>query len=167
LLGFLALMALAAGQAQPARLTPSQQQQLFARHRVMIAALVDGSIEIAATGDQIQRSRSYRKIVMEFQKSLDQAAGEEDPGRVAELGKHLDTILRRGLAPSLQEANRQVGPKGTGRDDLIDLRDRSLELVDWLERKARDKWADTPEVREVINSLEKTKKEIGASVSRD
>ena len=159
------LSAIAGAQGAKPRLTPAQQQQLFQRNRAMIQTLVDSSVEITAqSGDYVQRSKSYRKVIMEFQKELNDAADGSDATRIAELGKHLDTVMRRGLAPSLQRAVDQEGPNGTRRKDLDEIRDRTVELVEWLQDKARNKWADTPEVREVINSLEKTKTDLDKSV---
>jgi hypothetical protein len=63
----------------------------------------------------------------------------------------------------LKRAHDQIGPNGTGSKELRDIRDRTVGLVDWLQDKAKNKWADTPEVREVIESLERTKKELGTA----
>jgi hypothetical protein len=161
---FAVLAAFAGAQGERPALTASQQQQLFQKNRGMIQTLVDSSLKISQSGDYIERSRSYRKVVMQFQKELDQAAGDTDASRIAELGKHLDTVLRQGLAPSLREANRSIPAGGTGRDDLIDIRDKTVADVSWLQNIARNKWADTPEVRAVIDALETAKKEVGAAV---
>ena len=159
------LAALAGAQGPKTGLTAAQQHQMFQRNRVMIQTLVDSSVEISAmSGDYLQRSRSYRKVIMKFENELTDAANGNDAGRIAEIGKHLNTVMRQGLAPSLQAAVRQVGADGTGQKDLREIRDRSVELVEWLQDKAKNKWADTPEVREVIESLERTKKELGAGV---
>ena len=74
-----------------------------------------------------------------------------------------DVVMRQGLAPSLQAATRQVGADGSKRDELDKMRDSSLRLVNWLQNKAKDRWADTPQIREVIESLEKTRKELEAT----
>lgn len=165
LLIVVALAALTSAQGSKPGLTASQQQQLFQKNRTMIQMLVDSSLEISdKSGSYIDRSRSYRKVIMEFQKELVTSANGSDAGRVAEIGKHLDTVMRQGLAPSLQAAHRQIGPKGTGREDLVEIRDYTLELVEWLQEQAKNKWADTPEIREVIQALDLTKKELTTSV---
>lgn len=164
LLIFAVLAAIAGAQGPKTGLTAAQQQQLFQRNRAMIQSLIESSLEITdKSGDYIQRSRSYRKVILEFQQELSSAADSDDAARLAELGTHLDTVMRQGLAPSLVKAHRQIGPDGTGRRDLHEIRDRTVELVDWLQDKAKNKWADTPEVRKVIESLEETKKELKAS----
>jgi hypothetical protein len=157
------LVAFAGAQGPKTGLTAAQQQQLFQRNRAMIQTLVESSVEISnQSGDYIKRSQSYRKVIMEFQKELNNAADGTDATRVAELGKHLDMVMRQGLAPNMKKAYLQIGgPNGTGHKDLQEIRDSTIELVDWLQVKAKNKWADTPEVREVIESLEKTKKEMG------
>ena len=162
-----ALAALVSAQGSKPGLTASQQQQLFQKNWAMIQMLVDSSLEISSqSGDYIHRSRSYRKVIMEFQKELVTSANGTDARRVAEIGKHLDTVMRQGLAPSLQAAQRQIGPDGTGRKDLEEIRDYTLELVEWLQDQAKNKWADTPEIREVIQALDLTKKELTTSVGR-
>ncbi|MCE9534137.1 MAG: hypothetical protein K8T89_23920 [Planctomycetes bacterium] len=160
------LCTFAGAQGTKRELTAVQQQQLFQKNRPMIQTLVDSTLELSTfSGDHTERSRSYRKVIMEFQKALGTAADDSDSGRVAEIGKHLDTVIRQGLAPSLKAANRQIGgPNGTGYKDLVEIRDRSVELVQWLQDKARDKWADTPEVRDVIESLDRTKKDLNESI---
>jgi len=158
------LAAFAGAQGQKPPLTAAQQQQLFQKNRTMVQALVDSSLEISKSNDFVQRSRSYRKVAMQLQRELDDAAGDTDAGRIVELGKHLDTVLRQGLAPSLRAAHQQIGPGGTDRQNLLDMRNSTVELVDRLQNKARNKWADTPEVRQVIESLESTKKDLSNSV---
>jgi hypothetical protein len=161
LLIFVGLSALAGAQGEKPALSASQQQQLFQKNRGMIKTLVDSSLEISQmSGDGVQRTQCYVKVVQQFREELDRAANDADPSRVAELGKHLDTVLRKGLTPSLRDAHVQIGPGGTGVEKLGEIRRDSLILVDWLQTKARDKWPDTPEVREVIDSLEKTKNDL-------
>jgi len=161
LMVFAALSLMASAQAAKPRLTSTQQHDLFKQNRAMIQSLVDSSVEISnVSGDYLQRAKSYRKVVMKFQEELSNAAEGSDPARVAELGKHLDTVLRQGLAPSMQKAAQQIGPTGTGKEELKEMSARTVELVQWLQDKATNKWADTPEVREVIESLKKTKKEL-------
>jgi hypothetical protein len=165
---FVALTLIAAAQEPKPRLTALQQQQLFQRNREMIKTLVDSSLEISnKSGDYIERSLAYRKVIMELQKELDNAANSEDAGRVTELGSHLNTVLARGLRPSLEAASMQIGAGGTGRERLVEIRDETIGFVDWLQNKARNKWADTPEIRQVIDSLENTKKDLGASVGSE
>lgn len=148
-------------------LTASQQQQLFQRNRAMIQTLVDSSVDMSSTqaSDPVGRAKTYKRVILQFQQELGSAADSSDAKRIAELGKHLDTLMRQGLAPSLRTAHQQIGKNGTGRQDLLDLRDRTIELVDWLQDKARNQWADTPEVREVIERLELSKKELSATAN--
>jgi hypothetical protein len=161
LLVFAGLTLMASAQAQKVRLTALQQHELFKQNRAMIQSLVESSVEITnVSGDYLQRSKSYRKVVMKFQEELNNAAEGSDPGRVAELGEHLDSVLRQGLVPSMQKAARQAGPNGTSKEELQEMSNRTLELVNWLQEKATKKWPETPEVQKVIESLEKTKKEL-------
>lgn len=160
------LAAVVGAQGPKSGLTAAQQQQLFQRNRLMIQTLVDGTVDMSnQSGDYIHRAKTYRKVIVEFQRELGSAADSSDAVRIAELGKHLDTLMRQGLAPSLKAAQQQIGPKGTGKQDLLDIRDRTLELVDWLQDKARNEWADTPEVREVILKLEQSRKDLANSVA--
>jgi hypothetical protein len=167
LLIFAALSALAGAQAPEPKLTALQQQQLFQKNRKMIETLVDCSVETSnQSSNPLDQAKTYGKLVDMFRKELENAAHDENAGRISELGRHLNTVLDRGLAPSLQAADRVIGAEGTGRDALLDIRNRNLELVEWLERQASNKWADSPEVREVIQSLDKTKKELRSSVKQ-
>ena len=161
-----AMAAVVGAQGPRSGLTAAQQQQLFQRNRAMIQTLVDSTVDMSTqSGDYVYRAKTYRKVIVEFQRELGSAADSSDAARIAELGKHLDTLLRQGLVPSIRDAQeKQIGPKGTGKQDLLDIRDRTLELVDWLQDKARNKWADTPEVRDVIQKLELAKKELSSSV---
>jgi hypothetical protein len=161
-----ALTAVVGAQGPKSGLTASQQRQLFQRNRSMIQSLVDSTVDMSnQSGDYLQRAKTYRKVIVEFQRELGSAAESSDATRIAELGNHLDTLMRQGMAPSLKAAQQQIGPRGTGQKDLYELRDRTVELVDWLQDKARNQWADTPEVREVIQKLELSKKELSGSVT--
>lgn len=156
----------AGAQSSRSGLTASQQQKLFQKNRAMIQAIISSNLEMSKnSGSALSRANSYRPIITEFEKELSNAAEVEDAGRIAELGKHFDTVMRQGLAPTLKAAARQIGPEGTGRPNLLEIRDDSIRLVQWLQNKARDKWSDTPEVREVLESLEKTKRDLGNSVA--
>lgn len=160
-----ALCTLVGAQGPKTGLTAAQQQQLFQRNRAMIQTLVDGTVDMSIqSNDYVFRAKTYRKVIMEFQRELGSAADTSDAGRIAELGSHLDTLMRQGLAPSMKAA-RQQAASGTGKKELMELRDRTVELVDWLQDKARNQWADTPEVRDVIQKLELSKKELNESVS--
>jgi hypothetical protein len=161
-----AISALAGAQGPGAGLTAAQQQQLFQRNRQVVAALVDSSLDVSdASGDYVKRSKSYRQVVAVLHAELSAAAQREDGTRVAEIGQHLDTVLSKGLTPSLRAAAGQVGPGGTGEKDLREIRDRSLELADWLQGQAKSKWADTPEVRAVIEALGRSKSELRSSIN--
>jgi hypothetical protein len=168
LLIFAGLTAVVGAQGPKSGLTAAQQQQLFQRNRSMIQSLVDSTVDMSSvhSGNALERAKTYRKVIVEFQRELGSAADSSDATRIAELGNHLDTLMRQGMAPSLKKADQQIGgPTGSGYKDLIELRDRTVELVDWLQGKARNQWADTPEVREVIRKLELSKKELNNSVS--
>ncbi len=134
LLVFAVLSAFAGAQGTPPALTASQQQQLFQKNRGMIKTLVDSSLKISQSGnDHKERARSYGEVVKQLQKELDKAAVDADVSRLAELGKHLNTVLGEGLVPSLKKASDQIGPGGTGRVDLIDIRFLSLLIVNSLQ----------------------------------
>lgn len=159
------MTAVVGAQGPRSGLTAAQQQELFQRNRSMIETLVDSTVEMSThSGDHLQRAKTYKNVLVEFQRELGNAANSSDAGRIAELGSHLDTLMRQGMAPSMREAQRQIGPRGSGQQDLLELRDRTVELVDWLQNNARNKWADTPEVRDMIQKLELSKKELSNSV---
>lgn len=161
------LAAVVGAQGPRQGLTAAQQQQLFQRNRSMIQTLVDSTVDMSSThsNNALERAKTYKKVIVEFQRELGSAADSSDAARITELGTHLDTLMRQGLAPSLKKAQDQIGPRGTGQKDLYELRDRTVELVDWLQNNARNKWADTPEVREMIQKLELSKKELSGSVT--
>lgn len=161
------LSAVVGAQGPRTGLTAAQQQLLFQRNRTMIQTLVDSTIDMSAdSGDYLKQAKTYKKVIVEFQRELGSAADSSDAKRIAELGNHLDTLMRQGMAPSLKAAHQQIGgPKGSGYKDLLELRDNTVNLVDWLQDKARNQWADTPEVREVIEKLERSKKELGNAVA--
>jgi hypothetical protein len=162
---FIFCVAIVGAQGPRNKLTAAEQSKLFQRNRSMIQSLVRSSIDISASRDDfLKRSKTYEKVLEQFHEEIVRSANEEDAGRVAELGKHLSSVIEKGLTPNLKDAARQIGQNGTNWDKLKGLQLQTVDTLESLQSAAQKKWPKSTEVNEMIKMLDKAKDELHQSV---
>ena len=105
-----------------------QRAELYKKNRLVIERLVDKTVESSkVSNDHVKRAGSYNQVLVEFSKAISDAKNAKDAERVKELTQHLNTLLDKGLAPTLTDAQRQA--KGTHLEEYLQTRDVLLAQV--------------------------------------
>lgn len=110
---FLALSAWAGAQAPVPPLTAADQIRLFRANRTLITDLVQSGIKLGVADHPVDRAAACQETARWLGVALRRAAETSDPDadRVAELGGHLETVVRYGLVPMLDEARQTTPPE--------------------------------------------------------
>jgi hypothetical protein len=124
----LALSAWAGAQGpEHSALSAADQLRLHRANRVLLIDLVDRGIELGKASHPIDRADECRKTARVLGVALQQAAEKEDADRVAEIGNHLELVLRDGLVPMLDDAKRNVHPMSPDAARLKLLRENATD----------------------------------------
>ena len=115
--------------------------------------LVNQSLVSAHTpNDYVKRANSYYPVLYKFNREIAEAREAHDIARVEELTHHLETLLDKGLAPTLVKARVQV-ENGTGVEEFRQAKKDLLDQVHALLAML----ADNPAMKV---SLEATKRKL-------
>lgn len=133
--GFTLLVALVlsawAGAQGPAPLTAADQLRLLRANRILLTDLVTSGVELGAADGPVDRADKCRKTARVLSVALERAAEAGDADRVAELGDHLDRVVRDALVPVLDDA-RQTIPEGSPDAKRLKLvRESAVGDLDW------------------------------------
>jgi hypothetical protein len=127
-----AFLAAIVGAQGPTGPSPAQRGDLFKKNRLVIENLVNQSLVSAHTpNDYVKRANSYYPVLYKFNREIAEAREARDPARVEELTRHLETLLDKGLAPTLVKARVQV-ENGTGVEEFRQAKKDLLAQVDAL-----------------------------------
>ena len=96
--------------------------------------LVKGSIDVAApNASGLRRASAYQPVVERLTAELHTAAINHDQARLAELTRHLNSLLERGMAPHLDAARVDTRPDTQDYRELTDLQRATYERLEALE----------------------------------
>jgi hypothetical protein len=99
----------AAAARGPGPLAADDLVKLFRANRVLLGSLVERGVELGQTDDPAARAEACQKAAHALAVSLEDA---DDPARAAEIGDHLETVVRDGLLPNLEDGFR-LYPQGS------------------------------------------------------
>ena len=127
-----AFLSAVVGAQGPTGPSPAQRGELFKKNRPVIEKLVDQTLESAHTpSNYVKQANSYYPVLYKFNTEIAQAVRDHDDARVVELTHHLETLLDKGLAPTLVHARKQV-EAGTGNEEYRKVKEDLLAQVDAL-----------------------------------
>jgi|RhiMethySRZTD1v2_1073278.scaffolds.fasta_scaffold2022463_2 hypothetical protein len=127
------LIAAAVGAETPNALQPGQRSELYKKNRLVIEGLLKNTIESSKTpNDHLKRADAYYAVLLQFSNEIRLANGSGESDRAAELTGHLTTLLKDGLAPTLDKAKKQV-EGGSGVDEFPRVKDNLLSQITVLE----------------------------------
>jgi len=130
---FASLAAWAWGVDERPRLTPVERAELFNKNLKLIKGLVEGGLRLAAERDALRRADCCTDVARVLAEEVKRAAADQDGARAAELGRHLQQLLERGVAANLSTASSNVPPGSTRWKELEDLRSRAGQILRPLE----------------------------------
>jgi hypothetical protein len=107
----------------PARILQAQ------RNQKLVDKLVDGGIDLARAADRVERAKCCNELARSLAEEIKQAADDHDGDRAVELGRHLQALLKNGVAANLVKERSQV-PQGSAREsELRQVRDDSTGIT--------------------------------------
>ena len=129
---FLTLAAWAGAQGPAPALPADVQLRMLRENRLLLNDLVERGVALSGTDDPVSRAEECEKTVRSLGAAVRRAAEAQNPDRVAELGDHLEAVLRDGLIPNLEEADRTVTPASPEWARLQEVRKRAVGGLDEL-----------------------------------
>lgn len=155
LIVFLALAAWAGAQGPAPALTAADRVKLFKLNRDLVKDLVGHGVSLAKADDPLRRAEECRQTAHTLRVAVQWAADAEDANRVAELGDHLQAIVRDGMLPNLKEAQRDAAPGSPAEDSLRSLRADIVGELDQLVNNlpTTGKVAESDQVRDLRQKL--------------
>ena len=104
----LASLAAWAGAQGPAPTTAAERLRLHRANRTLLTDLVGSGVRLAGADSPVARAEACQQTARAVGIAVRRAAEANDADRVAELGDHLDALVRDGLVPVLDDATRTV-----------------------------------------------------------
>ncbi len=107
----------------PARILQAQ------RNQKLVDKLVDGGLDLARAVDRVERAKCCNELARSLAEEIKQAADDHDGDRAVELGRHLQALLKNGVAANLLR-ERTIVPQGSAREsELRQVRDDSTGIT--------------------------------------
>jgi len=114
------LAALASADERPAT-QPGPERILQAqRNQRLVDTLVTGGLDLARAEDRLARAKCCNELARSLAQEINQAADDHDGDRAIELGRHLQALLKNGVAANLVK-ERTVVPQGSARESELRL----------------------------------------------
>lgn len=88
--------------------TASDKLRLHRANRTLLTDLVGGGVRLGAADHPVARAEACQQTARAVGIAVRRAAEANDADRVAELGDHLDALVRDGLVPVLDDATRVI-----------------------------------------------------------
>lgn len=159
---FAALAAWAGAQGTAPPLSPADRVKLFKTNRTLIDNLVYHGEDLCRAEDPLKRAEACRKTTAVLAEYLGGAARDENPDRVAELADLLSVVVRDGLTPNLDEAERTIPPQSKElRERLTRTRDGAADDIDSVGRAVPPgKVGDSARVKAALEALAALKVQV-------
>jgi hypothetical protein len=115
------------------------------RNQRLVDKLVDGGLNLARETDRIKRAEYCNNLAKSLADEIKQAADDHDGDRVVELGRHLQELLKNGVAANLGKERRQVVAGSAREKDLARVKDESDGLTGLLMIHLAEVMKDNPD----------------------
>jgi hypothetical protein len=120
---------------------PAERAGQLRRDRRLVAALVEGGVQLAAQDDAVRRAAHCNRIAESVAAAIREAVQTNDRSRAGELGNHLRQLLTRGVANNLSTAHAAL-PADSPRHGEIR---RALDDARAVSRPLRQKLNEIPQ----------------------
>lgn len=153
----------AQGPVPPVTLTAADKAKLFKSNRTLVENLVNHGLDLSSASDPVKRAEECRKTAITLGNYVERAATDDkNPDRVAELAGLMGEVVRDGLVPLLDDAERTIpaeSPQGKRVKELQALAAADLDAV----RNAipAGKVGDNPKVKAALAALTDLKSKFG------
>jgi hypothetical protein len=120
-------------------LSPKERTEQFRRNRALIEGMVRNSLKLLEKNEPLHRAEVCREMVEELAHEIRQANAAANGARSVELARHLNVLLKQGVAANLKAADKVI-PAGTSEKDRLEAeQDKAIESL----RKLEAEWQPT------------------------
>jgi hypothetical protein len=152
------LAALASAEERPAAPPGPERILLAQRNQKLVDKLVIGGLDLARAEDRLARAKCCNELAKSLAEEIKQAADDHDSDRAVELGRHLQALLKNGVAANLSR-ERTIIPQGSAREsELRQVSDDSTgitgPLLNDLPETMKENPAALSEVLQVIREAQ-------------
>jgi hypothetical protein len=145
-------------QAPPAA---AERLERLQEDRNLIVALVDGGLRLAAEDDPLQRAQTCNALVGHLAREVKQAAARKNRSRAADLGRHLQALLERGVASNLSLARSQMPQDSPVIADVQRLGQEAVEVMGPAMRELEaSPEQEVPDMHSTVQGLSRARAEI-------
>jgi hypothetical protein len=109
------LAALASAQERPSPIPGPERILQAQRNEKLVDTLVTGGLDLARAPDRLARAKCCNELARSLAAEIKQAAEDHDGDRAVELGRHLQALLKNGVAANLVKERASV-PQGSARE---------------------------------------------------
>ncbi len=149
--------------------TPSGPERILQaqRNQKLVEKLVAGSLDLARAVDRLDRAKFCNELAKTLADEIKQAADDHDGDRAVELGRHLQDLLKIGVAANLNKERSQI-PQGSSREtEMTRVWDTSEQITSPLMADLTDAMKDNPAaLGEVLKSIKEAQGAF-AVISKD
>src|SRR5262245_9905192 len=114
----LALLATLVWADNPVGKTSVERAERLHRNRGLIQDLVQGSLHLAAADDPLRRADECSELADRLAWEVGEAAAQHEHERAAELSRHLNDLLKKGVATNLTAARKRI-PLGSAEEATL------------------------------------------------
>jgi hypothetical protein len=157
------LAAWAGAQVPRNTLDAATQAKLFKSNKTLLEDLVTHGIDLADADRPLQRAEECRKTATTLVRHLDRAAEDQDPDRVVELAGLMGDVIRDGLVPNLDDAQKEIRPGDPRFAQLTKVFENATRDLDGLSQLPTEgKVGESRKVKEAIAALQALKGNLQA-----
>jgi hypothetical protein len=148
------LAGIARGSTSTDSASPAEQARRFSRNRSLLEKLVQGGVSLAREKNPVERARCCNGLAESLADEMQKAAGAREGARVAELGDHLLSLLKRGVADNLGDARAHIPAGSAEEPELEKVKSLTESFMNSLEAdlQGADDVAEVPTTRDRIRT---------------
>jgi hypothetical protein len=118
-------------------LSPKERVEQFRRNRALIEWMVDNSLKLLEKDEPLHRATVCREMADQLAEEIRQANKGSDGARAVELARHLNVLLKQGVAANLKAASKVIPPGTSEYERLEAEQEHAIEALrklktDWL-----------------------------------
>lgn len=160
---FATLAAWAGAQGPVPPLSAADKAKLFKANRTLVENLVNHGLDLSSAADPVKRAEECRKTAITLGNYVERAATDDkNPDRVVELTGLMCEVVRDGLAPLLDDAERTIPPESPQGKRVKELQSLAAADIDAVRNAVpAGKVGDNPKVKAALAALTDLKAKFG------
>jgi hypothetical protein len=145
--------------------SPAEQASRFHRNRSLLEILVQGGVSLAREEKAVERAKCCNGLAENLAEEMRVAAGAREGARVAELGDHLLSLLKHGVADNLGDARVKIPPGSAEEQELDKVKKLTESFMNSLEADLQGA-DDVTEVRTTHDQIRAWKESVEKALHR-